>query len=270
LSYSLLKNFEIKTSYTQINQAFHVLTSTGTGFSSDYRIPVFDIAPPSESEQFVMGLEYKPRPGYEITLEAYSKYMDRLVMKKPGIRYTVEYDTWEKTIETGGKGLSEGLELLVRKTQGRFTGWVGLTWQSGRRWFQNINNGNPFPFDYDRTWEVNCSGQYALNENMNLGLNWIYATGIPANVPEWYYEDIDGNSVFLYKGYNSSRQRDYHRLDLSLSMKGDHGDWNISIMNVYCRKNPYFYEVSIRDNIPELNEHYLFTIIPTFSYTFKF
>ncbi|MBN1924500.1 MAG: TonB-dependent receptor [Prolixibacteraceae bacterium] len=270
LSYSLFKNLEIKTSFTRINQAFHVLTSTGTGFSSDYRIPVFDMAPPSESEQFVIGLEYKPLPGCEISLEAYSKYMDQMVMKKPGVRYTVDYSSWEKTIETGGKGMSEGLELLIRKTTGRFTGWVGLTWQSGRRYFENINNGNPFPFDYDRTWEVNCSGQYPINENMNLGLNWIYATGIPANIPEWYFEDIEGNSVFLYKGYNSSRQRDYHRLDLSLSMKGDHGDWNISIMNVYYHKNPYYYQVTIRNDKPELKEHNLFTIIPTFSYTFKF
>jgi hypothetical protein len=270
LSYSPLTNVQLKSSYTKINQAFHVLTSTGTGFSSDYRIPVLENAPPSVSDQLVLGVEYKPGTRYEFSAEVYTKFMDNLVMKKPGVRYTVDYDNWGKTIETNGQGLSKGLELLARKVGGKFTGWVGFTWQESTRRFAGINNGNPFPFDYDRTFELNVYGQYTFNSNINLGATWTYATGIPANIPEWRYTDIEGNFVFLYNGYNGSRQKDYHRLDLSLNLKGDRGDWNISIVNVYNRHNTYYYEVGIRDNQPVLTDKSLYTIIPSLSYTFKF
>jgi hypothetical protein len=270
LSFSPLTNVQLKSSYTKINQAFHVLTSTGAGFSSDYRIPVFKNAPPSVSDQLVLGVEYKPGNRYEFSAEVYIKFMDNLVMKKPGVRYTVDYDSWEKTIETNGQGLSKGLELLARKVSGKFSGWVGFTWQKSTRRFAGLNSGNPFPFDYDRTFELNCYGQYAFNENINVGATWTYATGIPANIPEWRYTDIENNFVFLYNGYNGSRQKDYHRLDLSLNLKGDRGDWNISIVNVYNRRNTYYYEVGIRENQPVLTDKSLYTIIPSLSYTFKF
>jgi len=271
LSYSPFETIQVKSAYTRINQPFHVLTSTGTGFSSDYRIPVLDMAPPSISDQLVIGVEYKPRNNYEFSAEIYTKFMDHLVMKKPGVRYTLDYGSWEKTIETNGQGLSKGLELLARKVRGKFTGWIGFTWQSSTRRFANLNNGNPFPFDYDRTVEVNGYGQYSFNENINIGATWTYATGIPANIPEWRYTDFEGNIVFLYNGYNRSRQKAYHRLDISLNRKVKNGEWNISIINLYNRKNTYYYEVSINNNHhPELKDISLFTIIPSLSYTIKF
>ena len=218
----------------------------------------------------MLGIEYKPGTAYEFSAEVYTKFMDNLVMKKPGVRYTSDYDSWGKTIETGGQGLSKGLELLARKVQGKFTGWVGFTWQNSTRRFANINNGDVFPFDYDRTYELNWYGQYAFSDNVSLGVTWTYATGIPANIPEWRYSDINDDFVFLYNGYNSSRQKDYHRLDIGLTLKGDRGDWNISVINAYARKNTYYYEVVMDNNQPKLNDKSLFTIIPTLSYSFKF
>jgi hypothetical protein len=159
---------------------------------------------------------------------------------------------------------------MARKVQGRFTGWIGFSLSKSARRFENVNNGNPFPFDYDRRCELNCFGQYSFNENINMGLTWIYATGIPANIPKWRYDDIDGNVLLLYDGYNSSRQKDYHRLDLSLNLKGERGDWNISIMNLYNRRNTYYYQVVVNNNQPVLKEKSLYTIIPTLSYTFRF
>ncbi|HPB06424.1 MAG TPA: hypothetical protein PKX60_09320, partial [Prolixibacteraceae bacterium] len=76
--------------------------------------------------------------------------------------------------------------------------------------------------------------------------------------------------VFLYNGYNSSRQKDYHRLDIGLTLKGDRGDWNISVINAYARKNTYYHEVLAYEETPKLKDRSLFTILPTLSYSFKF
>jgi hypothetical protein len=270
MSYTLLNNMLLKASYSKINQAFHVLSSTSSGFTSDYRIPVLEKAPPSESEQVVLGLEYKPGSRFEFTAEVYTKFMDNLVIKTPGVRFISDYNSWDKTIETKGQGLSKGLELMARKIRGKFTGWVAFTWQNSTRRFTKINNGIIFPFDYDRTFELNCYGQYSFSEKVKLGANWTYASGIPTNIPEWRYTDIENNFVFLYNGYNGSRQKDYHRLDLSLNLKTRKGDFNISIINAYYCQNTFYHEVLTINRQPLLRDVSFYTIIPSISYTYKF
>lgn len=270
LNYALHEKIQLKSSFTKINQAFHVLSSTGIGFSSDYRIPVFDFAPPSESEQFVVGVDYRPDNAFELSAEIYFKNLENLVVKKEGVRYTLNYDSWQKTIETNGLGQARGLEILARKNQGKLTGWLGFTWSNSIRQFEGINYGKPFWFDYDRRFELNCSGKYTINKFVDVGMNWTYATGIPSNIPEWRYDDLDGNTVFLYRNYNGSRQKDYHRLDISINMVGEKGKWNFNIINVYNRRNTYYHQIIINNKQPELREKSLFTILPTISYTFEF
>ena len=58
--------------------------------------------------------------------------------------------------------------------------------------------------------------------------------------------------------------------DISLNIKGERGDWNFSVINVYNRRNTYYYEVVINNNKPELREFSLYSILPSLSYTFKF
>jgi hypothetical protein len=270
LSYNLFKNLKIKSSFTQMSQAFHVLSSKGAGFLNDYRIPVTDYAPPSLSSQFVFGITFNPGVAYEFSAELYSKKMNNLVYKKQGVRYNSDFNEWSKTIENKGLGESKGIEILMRKCEGRLTGWIGLTIAKSLRQFNEFNNGNAFYFDYDRTNELNIFGQYSINKKVNIGATWTFATGIPANIPSHYFSDINSNTIFYYSDYNSYRQRDYHRLDLSLNLKGEKGDWNIAVINVYNRKNSYYYNVSIVENKPVLETRSLFGVIPSISYSFKF
>jgi hypothetical protein len=218
----------------------------------------------------VAGLTYTSDKSLEFSIESYLKNTTDLVMKKEGVRYNLDYESWDKVIETNGNGRSAGVEFLVRKPRGRFTGWIGVTLSSSTNTFIGINGGNPFPTDYDRPFEFNCYAQYSLSESVNLGVSWVYAMGNPANIPSTYYSDLEGNNIFVYNGYNSSRQKDYHRMDLSLNLKGNRGDWNISIINAYNRKNPYYYEVATQEKIPILKEHSFFSILPSVSYTFNF
>lgn len=271
INYSLLDVVQLNASYSKMNQPFHVLTSTGAGFTSDYRIPVMKNTPPSQSNQIAVGAKYQSPHGIECSLEGYIKNMSDLVMKKSGVRYSVDFQEWDKTIEAGGIGQAKGVEFLIRKNIGDFSGWIGFTYSSSVRQFKDFNNGNPFYFDYDRRYELNCSGTYVLNENISIGLVWMYAYGLPSNIPTSYWGDIENRIVFNYDGYNSTRLKPYHRLDLSLNLKGDKGDWNFSIMNLYYRKNTYYYNVYLSNNTPIIEEKSLYGIvIPSVSYTFNF
>lgn len=270
ISYSPVESLSLKVSFSELNQTFHVLTSSSVGLKSDYRIPISNLAPPSKSNQYVAGLAFTPNKSIEFSIESYLKNTDNLVMKKEGVRYNLDYESWDKVIETNGRGRSVGIEFLARKPRGRFTGWMGITFSSSTNTFIGVNGGSPFPTDYDRPFEFNSYMQYSLNKRINFGVSWVYAMGNPSNIPSTYYSDLEGNNIFVYNGYNSSRQKDYHRMDISINLKGNRGDWNISLINAYNRKNPYYYEITNQGDIPVLKEHSLFSILPSVSYTFKF
>jgi hypothetical protein len=77
----------------------------------------------------------------------------------------------------------------------------------------------------------------------------------------WRYSDINDDYVF-YTTDITVRAKDYHRLDIGLTLKGDRGDWNISVINAYARKNTYYHEVLAYEETPKLKDRSLFTILP--------
>ena len=73
---------------------------------------------------------------------------------------------------------------------------------------------------------------------------------------------------------------DYHRLDLSLTLKGKqkpnkrwNHEWNFSIYNAYGRKNAWtinFVQDTDNPSVTYAEKTYLFSIIPAITYNFKF
>jgi len=73
---------------------------------------------------------------------------------------------------------------------------------------------------------------------------------------------------------------DYHRLDLSVTWREKykpekkwHSEFNVSLYNAYNRKNPYVINFQSEPNNPDVTyaeSTYLFGIIPSFTYNFKF
>ena len=117
---------------------------------------------------------------------------------------------------------------------------------------------------------------YEFNDRFNVSANWIYNTGQPITYPYGKYTD-HGSTYAIYNGYrNQSRYPDYHRLDVSITWKGkDHkrwqGEWNVSVYNVYGRHNTW--AVTFKqgeNNTLETEKMYLFSVIPSISYNFKF
>ncbi len=73
---------------------------------------------------------------------------------------------------------------------------------------------------------------------------------------------------------------DYHRLDLSLTLQGKRnserkwkGEWVFSIYNAYARKNAWainFVRDEDNPSVTEAEKTYLFSIVPSVTYNFKF
>ena len=175
-----------------------------------------------------------------------------------------------------GKGRSYGAEFLVKKNYGKLTGWVSYTYSRSFRTVKGISHDQEYRSPYDRPHNISIVINYEFTDRFNASANWIYNTGQPITYPYGKYTD-HGSTYAIYNGYrNQSRYPDYHRLDLSVTWKGKQhkrwqGEWNVSIYNVYGRHNTWavVFKPGENDTL-ETEQIYLFSVIPSISYNFKY
>jgi hypothetical protein len=142
-----------------------------------------------------------------------------------------------------------------------------------------VNNDETYVAPYDRPHTVYVVANYDLSKRVSFGANFVYATGQPITYPVARME-VGGVIVPIYSKRNEYRMPDYHRLDVSLTIKQANksrrpwdGEWNFSIYNLYAHKNPWAINfVGDIDNPGRTKAEmtYLFTFIPSVTYNFKF
>ncbi len=291
LSYNLTDNFSFKYGYSYMQQFVHLLSYSGTGLPSDYWMPSTLNIKPENSHQNAAGFSWlMADKQINFTTEMYYKTMDNLIAFSPGSSLSGHLSNWEGLVEKGGKGKNYGLEFFFQKTQGKTTGWTGLTISRSTRQFNNLNNSNTYFFKFDRLIDFSFVMVHNIKPGISLSGTWTYGSGYPVTLASEMYQ-FENKDVFVYDEKNSYRMNPYHRLDLGVNFtkKTNWGErvWNISILNVYNRHNPYFYYYE-RDDIfrdittdhshgiesvkseLKLKQFSLFSILPTFSYSFKF
>lgn len=275
LSRRISANTAVKGSYANMSQHFHLISNTSAGLPADYRIPAMEVAPPSESKQLTLGFSYIAQDGmYQIEIESFMKKFSNLAELKEGITYTLSLNNWESILATNGKGETKGVEIICRKAHGSSTGWISATISNATRQFDAINNGEVYPFKYDRLLNISLFFQQQISQKVNFSLAWVYGSGAPYNLPQSQYHDQNDNIVFIYDGVNKFRDRPFHRADIGLSYERSserwHSTWNFSVVNLYNRKNPYFYFTHSYGGSVTLYRFSLFPIMPSISYTVEF
>ena len=184
-----------------------------------------------------------------------------------------------------GESKAYGVELLLRKNEGAFTGWLAYTWSKsqqrtpgGDAGGPGINNGDWYSTPHDRTHDVSLTGAYALNEKWSFGANAIFQTGRPVTYPNGQYQ-YEGISVASYSDRNADRLPAYHRLDVSATYRPNRkpqnrwkGEWVFGIYNVFNRRNAA--SISFGQNMEtganEATRTAIFGIVPSVTYNFKF
>lgn len=295
ININIPKIFAIKASFSQMQQYTHMLTYSGIGLSNDLWLPITKDIAPSTSDLFSVSIAKSLfNNNFDISIEAYTKEMNNLIEYKEGVGLMDNNtENWENLVETGGNGNSKGIEFLIHKKQGRYNGWISYTLSKSTRQFDNINNGNEYPYIYDATHDISIVGNYAINKNLNLSFAWVYNTGKAMNFPNeiYYITDLeyDYNNTEnerdapttitrkIYSSYerNSIRMKSYHRLDLGLTYtkykKKSERIINLSIYNAYNRANPFYYYVDQSDDSDEMviKQVSVFMFFPSVSYTWK-
>jgi outer membrane receptor for ferrienterochelin and colicin len=258
-----------KASFVQMNQYINLLTNSSIGLPTDLWVPSTDRIPPQLSRQGAAGLAYTHNTGIEVTLEGYYKTMTNLIEYKEGSSFFSNTTNWEDKIELG-KGESYGAELFVQKKKGKFTGMFGYTLSWTNRTFANLNNGQTYPYKYDRRHDLKIAGVYSLTSKIELSAEWVYGTGNAITLPIGSYMGPDGEPVQVYGSRNSFRMPSYHRGDISARFTKEHKRWErawvVAVYNVYNRRNPFF----IYEDGGRFKQVSLFPIIPSITFQFKF
>jgi len=312
MSYNILPNLALKASYAMMSQSLILLSTSTIGLPTDLWVPVTDKIRPQRSQQVALGIHYDLKKSrLSFSIEGYYKKMDNILAYKEGASYfmtmldnlmdetaTGFQGTWTDNV-TSGKGWSYGVEFLVRKEVGKFTGWIGYTLSWTKQQFDELNFGEPFFARYDRRHDVSIVLMYSPTSRINLSLSWVFATGNAVTLPTSTYpaEDLfnyleltvppsnySWTYVYTIENYgkkNDFRMKPFHHLDIGVQFIKPHAKkgqsiFEISIYNVYNHHNPFFYFIGESYNeqthqtTVQLQSLSIFPIIPTFTYHFKF
>jgi len=219
--------------------------------------------------------------------------MNNVLSYREGATFlTDNLQNWEDKV-TQGEGEAYGAEVFFQKKKGKLTGWIGYTLSWTNRQFEDINQGEKFPFRYDRRHDASIVISYDIKENIKLSANWIYGTGNAVTLPQYQYPSFNSvqtgfaNSARYQSDggdKNAFRMSASHRLDWSISFikkkKKYTRTWVLGVYNSYYRKNPFYLSLDteiVRDNTGNIiseksiiTEKTLLPIIPSVSYQISF
>jgi len=275
-SYKLSPSSDIKLNFNRNYQYLHLLTNATTSTPTDVWVMSTNNIKPQIANQIALGYfrNFK-KDTYITSIEGYYKGMNNVIDYRNGANVFFNEQLEGELIT--GTGRAFGVELSVKKVEGKFTGLVSYTLSRTLRQFDEINNGEEFSARQDRIHDFSVVGSYQLTKRMKFTTAWVYYTGDAVTFPTGKYE-IDGTTIPYYTERNGYRIPNYHRLDFALSLQGKkrkrfENNWNFSIYNAYGRENTYAINFRQNEDNPaqtEAEQIALFKWVPSVTYNFKF
>jgi hypothetical protein len=296
--YLLSDQSSVKVGISHNYQYIHLASISSVSLPTDLWFPSTETVKPQIGTQYNIGYFKNFFDNeYEASVEIYYKDLKNLIEYKEN---SFPEDNLNNNVDnqlTFGKGYSYGAEFFIKKRMGDFNGWIGYTYSKTMRKFDEIDNGEWFPAKYDRRNDLSIVGQYQINDRINIGVVFVYATGNSLSLPERRWFSLQENRIItVWSKRNEYRLDPYHRVDISLTIdakpykkilnpatneiekidKKIISSWNFSVYNIYNRANPYFiffdYSGDPLQGTAEFgaSQVSLFPILPSITWNFKF
>ncbi len=270
--HSIVFNYSRTTQYVQLAQNSAAGLPQDRWFSSNPNIK------PQAADMFTVGYFSKlHNNSWEASVELYYKNMHNVIDFKDYATLMVNEQMYGE-LRTG-KGSAYGAEFLIKRTRGALNGWISYTLSRATRKINGVNGGRSYLAPYDRTHNLSVVLNYAINDRLDLAATWVYYTGTPYTVPVGKAE-VEGLIIPIYSDRNEFRLPDYHRMDLSLTVRPkltsknrDRYDFNISLYNIYNQHNAWYIIYKSEDDNPRetyAEMSYLFGFIPSVTFNFYF
>ena len=284
LSYQLNDNQAVKATYNRTAQYIHLISNTATPTPFDIWAPSGPFLEPQIGDQYGLGYfrNFNDKR-YSLEVEAYYKEVENRLDYIDGAEL-IGNDAIE-SVTLPGEVDAHGAELLLRKNEGNLQGWLAYTYskaeqttKGGTAGGPGINEGQTYFTNYDRTHDISLTSAYELNDRWSFAGNFIYQTGRPVTYPraQYTYQDL---TVASYGLRNAERLPDYHRLDISATLRAKknknrklNSEWVFAIYNAYDRRNAN--SITFRENADtgetEAVKLTVFGIIPSATWNFTF
>ena len=287
----LYKSFGVELAADRMTQYHHIIEGLPTGWSLDLSVPASDMFPEETTRQVYTGLFHNGSTGkrsWSASAGAYLRKMQGLVCLKTGTNLMKLSDmTWTEETDTG-EGKSAGIETALTYKSPFADATLSYTLSKTTRRFSKINNGNEFPYKFDRRHILSFQGRVHL-KNHSLMAAASYASGHRETLPVSVYQGVapplwGTNNTMQYtvefgqnirfrqemSGINEFKLKDYFRIDVGYTYD-HHGtkcnnSFNFSVYNVLNRHNPYL--LFVKDG--QWKQLSILPIMPSVRWTIEF
>lgn len=272
--YKINDLLKVKGAYGEYYQFINRISSENIlDGSRDFWLVAGSDLKPGKAAHYILGTELETGD-YLFSIEGYYKDLTNLLEYSQRIVRSTQRQLLDRnnyvTNFFQGTGIAKGIEFLIQKKMGDFSGWASYTLGKVEYTFPEFDSGKPFPADQDKTNEIKLVGTYETG-NWVFSSSWVYATGLPYTAPEGQYfiTLLDGTkmSYFHVSEKNSYRLPDYHRLDLSASYKFSNnslnGEFGLSVFNAYNRSNIWYKKYDLNVSPIQVTNITMLGITPT-------
>lgn len=268
----------VKAAYTRTFQYMHLASNSRSTTPLDVWFPSSPNVKPQVSDQISLGFY---RHVYSNQLEAgvevfYKELQNSIDFKDYAELLLNEYLEGELRF---GSGRAYGLEFSANFDIDGWNGWLSYTISRSTRKIDGVNNNKRYLSPYDHTHDVSLVVTRNISKRLSASANWVYFTGAPVTFPVGRFES-GGNIIPIYSDRNAERMPAFHRLDLAVTLRDKNkenrrfsGEWVLSLYNAYGRKNAWSISFIEDDDVPgrtKAMKTYLFSIVPSLTYNFKF
>jgi hypothetical protein len=280
-NFGLGQDNSIKLSYNRLAQYLHLLSNTSASSPLDVWTPSSNNIKPQLADQVALGYFHNFNDNlFETSVEVYYKKLYNQIdyvrnadlLLNPAVEADLLF----------GKGRAYGVEFFVKKTKGKFNGWISYTLARTERKIEGLNQNQWFPSRIDKTHNLSVIGIYDLNKRWTFSSNFTLSSGTPASFPtnKFIWQDYALPHNF-YDTRNAYRIPASHRMDIAATrqtkyafFKHGTGEWVFSVYNVYNRRNPFSVFVRQNEADPTKTEAVRYavfgSVIPAVTYNFKF
>lgn len=278
-SLSLTPDLSLKAAYSRSFQYIQQVPISISGSPVDAWFMSSPNVKPQRSDQFSAGMNALfADQALELSVEGFYKHNNNTMDFKENPGFVFD-DADREGLLRFGKSYSYGTELMLRYDFDRFGGWLSYTWSRAMYDIPELNGGKPYRSPLNHEHAVNFVLSYDISKRVELSSDWVFYSGAPTTFPTGRFA-YGGSYTSIYAHRNEDSMPNYHRMDLSLTLKSRRraegrpwgSEWNFSFYNVYARHNAWSlaFLYSRREDRPMAMKVYLFTIIPSVSFNVYF
>jgi hypothetical protein len=250
LNFRLTNKSSFKVNYNRTRQYLNLLSNTTSISPTDTWKLSDHYIKPQIGDQYAAGFyQMMFKNSIETSVELYYKKIKNMVDFKGGTKLIMDENIEKDLVDVIGK--SYGLEIMIKKTEGKARWSVGYTYARtflksiGKFSDEIINDGKWFPANYDKPNDLVITFNYLFSRRYSFSANYTWSTGRPITYPVSSYV-IDDMLLIHYSDRNKYRIPDYSRLDMSVKVSGNlrsrkiaNPYWTFSVYNLLGRQNVY-------------------------------